>query len=168
MKTKLIVLAGAVALAGLLLAGPASAQWGGGEGHEDKGAAAATGAMGGGMGGGMGDMMETLGLDDSQWKKFSDLRRKYRLDTIPLQAKIDIAEVELEALTDTDKLDMKKVEAKVREIASLTADLRVYRYKALAEMRTFINAEQFQKFRWMGMKMGFSLGGGGHEDHGGH
>jgi len=168
MKTKLILLAGAVALAGLLAAGPARAQWGGGDDHGDMGGMKDGMSAHGGMGGGgMGDMMESLGLDDAQWKKFGDLRRKYRLDTIPLQAKIDIAEVELESLTDTDKLDMKKVEAKVREIAGLRADLRVYRYKALAEMRTFISSDQFQKFRWMGMKMGFAFGGadGGHGSH---
>jgi len=170
MKTKLILLAGALALSGLL-AGPAGAQWSGHEDPADKGGM--SGGMSGGMmggsngmaaGGGMGDMMQTLGLDDEQWKKFNDLRRRYRLDTIPMQAKIDIAEVELEALTDTDKIDMKKVEAKVREIAGLQADLRTYRYKSLAEMRTFISADQFQKFRWMGMKMGFSGG----DDKGGH
>ena len=170
MKTKLIVLAGAFALAGLMLAAPAPAQWGGGEGHGDMGDKSEMGGMGGGMGGGMADMMQTLGLDDEQWKKFGELRRKYRRDTIPMQAKIDVAEVDLEALADTDKLDMKKIEAKIREIANLKADLRTYRYKTLAEMRTFISSDQFQKFRWMGMKMGFaSAGGGGHgEGHGGH
>jgi Spy/CpxP family protein refolding chaperone len=166
MKTKLIVLAGAVALTGLLLAGPARAQWGGGEGHGDMAGKAEMGGMGGG--GGMADMMQTLGLDDAQWKKFGELRRKYRRDTIPMQAKIDVAEVDLEALSDTDKLDMKKIEAKIREIADLKADLRTYRYKTLAEMRTFISSDQFQKFRWMGMKMGFAFGGGDKGGHGGH
>jgi Spy/CpxP family protein refolding chaperone len=171
MKTKLILLAGALALSGLL-AGPAGAQWSGHDEKADKGGmmgGSGTMAAAGGMGGGMADMMQTLGLDDEQWKKFSDLRRKYRLDTIPMQAKIDIAEVELEALTDTDKLDLKKIEAKIREIAGLEADLRTYRYKSLAEMRSFISADQFQKFRWLGMKMGFSGGedhGGGHGGHG--
>lgn len=167
MKTKLILLAGALALAALL-AGPAGAQWAGHEDHADMGGMAAgtkagAGAMAAG-GGDMSDMMQTLGLDDEQWKKFTELRRRYRLDTIPMQAKIDIAEVELEALTDTDKIDLKKVEGKVREIAGLQADLRTYRYKSLAEMRTFISADQFQKFRWIGMKMGFSGG----DDKGGH
>jgi Spy/CpxP family protein refolding chaperone len=168
MKTKLIVLAGAVALAGLMLASPAPAQWGGGEGKGDMAGKSEMGGMGGMGGGGMGDMMQSLGLDDAQWKKFGELRRQYRKDTIPLQAKIDIAEVELEELADTDKIDMKKVEAKIRQVAGLKADLRVYRYKVLAEMRTFISSDQFQKFRWMGMKMGFDSAGGDKGGHGGH
>lgn len=143
MKTKLFLMLGMFAVVGMLTAGNASAGWdGGGEG---------------GGGGGMGEMMGALGLDDAQWDKFNDLRRKYRKDTIQIQAKIDIAEVELEELADADNVDMKKLRAKIEQIANLQAQLRIYRYQALNDMRGFISQEQFDTFRWMAMKMGFDF-----------
>lgn len=156
MKHRLMLLLAMFAVAGLLTATDARAQWGGEESHGE----------GGGAMGGMAEMGSALGLDDAQWAKFNDLRRKYRKETIGMQAKIDIAEVELEELADTNAMDVKKIGAKIREIADMQAKLRTYRYQTLAEMRGFISAEQFDTFRWMGMKMGFDFGGGG--DKGGH
>lgn len=159
MRHRLMLLLAMFAVAGLLTAVDARAQWEG-ETHHGEG------GMGGEMMGGMAEIGSALGLDDAQWKQFNELRRKYRKDTIRMQAKIDIAEVELEELADTNELDMKKVEAKVREIADLRADLRTYRYETLAKMRTFISAEQFDTFRWMAMKRGFDFQGGEMGGHG--
>ncbi|MFQ5509098.1 MAG: Spy/CpxP family protein refolding chaperone [Leptospirillia bacterium] len=150
---KLLLFLGVFAVVGLLATSPAQAQWGG---SEDGGAGGA---------GGMGEMMNALGLDDTQWAKFNELRRNYRKDTIQLQAKIDIAEVELEELADTSELNLKKISAKINEISKLEATMRIYRYQTLANMRSFISSEQFDTFRWMAMKMGFNFsedGGNGH------
>lgn len=142
MKAKLFLMLGIFAIAGMLTAGNASAQWGGGEG---------------GGGGGMGEMMGALGLDDAQWDKFNDLRRNYRKHTIQIQAKIDVAEVELEELADASKVNMKSLRAKIESIANMQAQLRIYRYQTLNDMRGFISQEQFDTFRWMAMKMGFNF-----------
>lgn len=157
MKDKLWMMLGIFVVTGMLMAAPASAGWGSGEGTE--------GAEGGG---GMGEMMNALGLDDAQWAKFNQLRRDYRKRTIQMQAKIDIAEVELEELADTNDLDMKKIRAKIQEISSLQAELRTYRYQTLTDMRGFISAEQFDTFRWMAMKMGFNFSGDGMKGGHGH
>jgi len=166
MKNRWMALVAMFAVAGLLYAADARAQWGGGE-EDGQGGSAGGGAM---MGGGMGDIAGALGLDDAQWKKFNDLRRKYRRATIEMQAKIDVAEVDLEELVDSSDMNMKKIEAKIKDIAGMRADLRVYRYKTLAELKTFISPEQFDTFRWMAMKSGFhNMGGGdgGGDAHGG-
>jgi|GEM_PF-1984119 len=166
MKNRLMLVVATLAVAGLLCATDARAQWG--EEHGGGGGMGMAGETAGGAQGGAADWGSALGLDDAQWKKFNDLRRSYRKETIAMQAKIDIAEVELEELADTDQLDMKKIAAKIKQIAGMQADLRTYRYKTLAELRTFISADQFDTFRWMGMKMGFSgMGGGGDKGHGG-
>jgi Spy/CpxP family protein refolding chaperone len=166
MKNRVWLWMATFAVAGLLCAAPASAQWGGGNGNHDEGSGG--GEMAGGMGG-MADIGSALGLDDAQWKKFNELRRQYRKDTIRMKANIDVAEVELEELADTNDLDMKKISAKIKEIAGMQAELRTYRYKTLAKMRSFISAEQFDTFRWMAMKMGFNFAGDdkghGHDMH---
>ncbi|MDH5527527.1 MAG: periplasmic heavy metal sensor [Nitrospirota bacterium] len=144
MKQKIVLVMGMLALAGLLCAGNAQAQWGDDVAHHG--------------GGDVSELMGALGLDDAQWKKFNELRRKYRRDTIQIQARIDVAEVDLEALADNTNQDLKKIEAKIREIANLRAEMRIYRYRALSEMRGFITGEQFDTFRWMAMKMGFDFG----------
>ncbi len=158
MTKKLMMLLGVVTICGALTTGTATAHadWGGGDESGHDGGAASN----------MGEMMGALGLDDAQWKKFNELRREYRKKSITLQAKIDIAEVELEELADNTDINMKKISAKIKEIASLNAALRIHRYQALADMRGFIDAEQFDTFRWMAMKMGFNFSGddkkGGH------
>ena len=144
MINRFLMILGVLGLVGMLTAAPASAQWGGGD---EAGAG----------GGGMGEMMGALGLDDDQWAKFNDLRRNYRKASITLQAKIDIAEVELEELADATDMDIKKISKKVAEIAGLNADLRTFRYQTLADMRGFISGEQFDTFRWMAMKQGFNF-----------
>lgn len=153
MTRKLLLLLGVFAIAGMLSTGTANAGWGGG----DEG--------NGGGGANMGEMMGALGLDDAQWAKFNQLRRDYRKESITLQAKIDIAEVELEQLADTNAMDMKAIGNKINEISKLQAELRTFRYKTLADMRGFISAEQFDTFRWMAMKNGFNFSGDkdGHE-----
>ncbi|MDH4229292.1 MAG: periplasmic heavy metal sensor [Nitrospirota bacterium] len=164
MKRNVLILMGAFVVASLLFtgmvpgtasmfSGAAQAAWGADNGHDDHGD--------GGGGGNMAEMMGALGLDDAQWKKFNELRRKYRRDTIQIQARIDVAEVDLEDMADSNPPDMKKIEIKIREISNLQAELRVYRYRALADMRGFITAEQFDTFRWMAMKMGFNFSEGG-------
>ena len=167
MKNRVLLWVATFTVAGLLCVAPAGAQWGGEDdgSHGGNGGGEMMGGGGGGMGG-MADIGSALGLDDAQWKKFNDLRRKYRKDTIRMQAKIDVAEVELEELADTNDMDLKKIDAKIKEIAGMQAELRAYRYKTLADMRSFISAEQFDTFRWMAMKMGFNFGGGGDKGHG--
>ncbi len=155
MTKKLMMLLGVFAICGALTTGTAQAGWGGDDADQ------------GGGGANMGEMMGALGLDDAQWEKFNELRREYRKKSITLQAKIDIAEVELEELADNTDINMKKISSKIKEIASLNAALRIHRYQALADMRGFINSEQFDTFRWMAMKMGFNFsddkkGGHGH------
>ncbi len=159
MTKKLMLLLGVFALCGVLTTGNAQAGWGGGGGddghdHGDGGGASS-----------MSEMMGALGLDDSQWAQFNKLRRDYRKKSIVLQAKIDIAEVELEELADSSTVDMKTITPKIKEIAGLKAALRVHRYQSLADMRSFITPDQFDTFRWMAMKMGFNFSGdkkGGH------
>ncbi len=153
--TKLRMAFAVAALSGVLAAAPAYAQWGGDSGSE-------------GGGNEMGEMMGALGLDDAQWAKFNELRRNYRKTTIKMQAKIDVAEVELEEQADTSDLDMRKIGTKIKEIADLNAKLRVFRYQTLKDMRGFIGADQFDTFRWMAMKMGFNFGDDGGKKKGGH
>ncbi|MBI5135819.1 MAG: periplasmic heavy metal sensor [Nitrospirae bacterium] len=157
MTRKLFLLLGAFAITAMLSTGTAMAAWGGDDGHGDASGGATS----------MGEMMGALGLDDAQWAKFNSLRREYRKQSITLQAKIDIAEVELEQLADSSAMDMKAIAAKINDIAKLQAELRAFRYQTLADMRGFISAEQFDTFRWMAMKMGFDFsddkkGGHGH------
>jgi len=156
MNKKLVMALGAFALTGWLATGSAPAAW------DDSGAGGDGGAPSS-----MAEMMGALGLDDAQWAKFNDLRRNYRKATIVLQAQIDIAEVELETLADTNELDMKAVATKIQQIAVLNAKLRTFRYQTLKDMRGFISADQFDTFRWMSMKMGFNFSGG-NDDHSGH
>lgn len=83
-----------------------------------------------------------LGLDPEQQKKADGLETGYRKQTIKLGSQIDMAEVELEELASSDKVDLKKVRAKIDEIAGRRAELRFMRYRSLEEFRQLLTPEQ--------------------------
>ena len=77
--------------------------------------------MGKGMGKGMGlgRGMRGLGLTEEQYQKLDELRIGHLKETMPVETDIEIREMELEALWRAEKLDGKKIVAKVREISAL-------------------------------------------------
>ncbi len=123
----------------------------------------AQGMMGGyGMGSGMmaghgpsGRMMEAehhlarflegLALDEQQKKVIGEIRSGIKKDTIRRMADISIARIELRDLILQDPLDMKAVEAKVRQLGSLRTEMHLSHLKALENIKTKLTPEQRKK-----------------------
>ena len=87
-------------------------------------------------------MARMLGLDQEQKNKADELESAYRKQSIKLGSQIRIAGIELEEMADADKVDLKKVKAKIDEIASMGAELEFTRYKSLNELRKILTLEQ--------------------------
>lgn len=166
-----------------LLAGGAYAFGGGNHGATagpSMGQMPMGGMMRGGMGGGgMAGMMgagagaerpllslalerrEELGLSAEQVKALEAARGAFEKEAIRRHADIEIAERELAELLHEPTVDLSQVEAKVREIARVRADLRLARIKTLEKGKGILTADQRTKLQSSASRAGGMMGGQG-------
>ena len=88
---------------------------------------------------------EQLGLSGEQVAALEKARAEFEQDARQRQAEIQAAERQLGELLRADAVDLAGVEAKVREIARLQADLRLARIQTLEKGKTILTAEQRKK-----------------------
>jgi hypothetical protein len=91
------------------------------------------------------------------------VRGEYQKEAIRRKADIKIAEIELWDLVEKKDATSDQLEKKVREVEGKKTDLRVFRFKQLATLKTILTPEQFEKFRGLGFMMygpGRKMGGG--------
>jgi Spy/CpxP family protein refolding chaperone len=88
---------------------------------------------------------EKLDLTSEQVKNLERLRKDFEKQSIRKDADIRVAKLDLHALLDAQPVDMTEVEAKVREIERLRADLRFGRIRAAQEAKEQLTVEQRQK-----------------------
>ena len=130
-------------------------------------AALAYGEMGGrGMGPGMmgecvmgGQMMEAehhmsqclMGLDlDVQQKILTgEIKSRMMKETILRNADMRIAQIDLRDLLSKDPVDMKAVEAKVKQLEMMRTEMHLSHIKAMEDIKTKLTLEQRKKFREM-------------------
>ncbi|MGH7408942.1 MAG: Spy/CpxP family protein refolding chaperone, partial [Candidatus Methylomirabilales bacterium] len=156
-----------------LLAAPAPAHQGPGEGGM-----MGRGMMGGGMMGGMGgdrapghegpllsfmlNMKDQLGLSLKQVQALRDLRAAFEKEAIQRGAEVRVAEVELREVLAQEQVDLGRAEALVRKIAGLRGELRLSRIRTLEKGKGLLTPEQLAKFREAGHQIARDGMGGGH------
>lgn len=98
-------------------------------------------------------LRQELGLSPAQVTSLEQLRADYQREAIRRSADIRLAAVDLRALLRPDpadpekRADMGQVEAKIREIERLRADLQIGRIRALEQGRAVLTPEQREKLR---------------------
>jgi hypothetical protein len=90
---------------------------------------------------------EKLGLSDDQVKKLEQLRSDFEKETIRNEADSRVAEIDLNNLLQAQSADLAKVEAKIRDIERLRADLRIARIRAIEKGKDLLTAEQRKKLQ---------------------
>jgi Spy/CpxP family protein refolding chaperone len=90
---------------------------------------------------------EKVGLSDDQVKKLEQLRSDFEKETIRKEADIRVAEIDLNNLLQASSPEMDKIEAKIREIERLRADLRIARLRAVEKGKGLLSAEQRKKLQ---------------------
>jgi Spy/CpxP family protein refolding chaperone len=93
------------------------------------------------------DHRQELGLTAAQTQQLERIRTDFQRDAIKLDADQRVAQMDLATLLRADPVDMPKVEAKVREIERLRADLRLGRIRAVEQGKALLTAEQRTKLR---------------------
>ena len=168
MRKCVVALATMVLGVGLLL--PASAQMMG-----PMGGGMMQGSPGGMMEGGMGPAMspgqgrhrphegplitmmlehiQELDLSVDQQKKLRDLRTAFAKESTRKGAEIRVAEIDLDALLEQDRWDLSKIEAQVKQIATLQGELRLARIKTIESGRGLLTPEQLEKLKQVGHRM---------------
>jgi Spy/CpxP family protein refolding chaperone len=90
---------------------------------------------------------EKLGLSAEQTKNLEQLRDNFQKELIRKEADLRVAEMDLNSLLDAQPVDMPKVEAKVREIERLRADIRLARIRAIEKGKEQLTADQRKKLQ---------------------
>jgi hypothetical protein len=90
---------------------------------------------------------EKVGLSDDQVKRLEQVRSDFEKETIRNEADIRVAEIDLNNLLQAPTADMDKIEAKIREIERLRADLRIARIRAIDKGRALLSADQRKKLQ---------------------
>ena len=141
-------------------------------------AALAYGDMGGhGMGLGMmcgcgmdGQMMDAehhmsktlmgLNLDEQQKALIGEIKSRMMKETIRRMADMRIVQIELKDLLSQDPVDMKAVEAKVKQLEMMRTEMHLSHIKAIEDIRAKLTPEQRKKLREM-IEAGPMMGGMG-------
>ncbi len=112
-------------------------------------------------------VQQQLGLSAEQVQRLQTLRSDFEKEAIKRSADIQVAQVDLSNLLETSQPDLSKVEAQLKKIADLQADLRFARIKTLAQGRTVLSQEQWQKFESLAPRRGPGRSFGGPWQEGG-
>ncbi|HXV84757.1 MAG TPA: periplasmic heavy metal sensor [Candidatus Binatia bacterium] len=100
---------------------------------------------------------EKLGLSTEQVKNLERLRNDFEKESIRKEADIRVAKLDLHTLLDAQPVDMTKVEAKVREIERLRADLRFARIRTAQKGKEQLSADQRTKLEELLAESQFTL-----------
>ncbi len=104
-----------------------------------------------------------LNLDDQQKETLKAIRSRAMKEMVRKRADLQIAHMEQRELLDKDPVDMKAVEAKLRQIESMKTDMHLSMLKAMEDVKAKLTPEQRKKFREM-MEKGPMMGRMGMRD----
>jgi Spy/CpxP family protein refolding chaperone len=93
------------------------------------------------------DHRQDLGLTPAQVEALDRIRADFQREAIKLDADQRVAQMDVAALLRADQVDLAQVEAKVREVERLRADLRLGRIRAIEQGKAQLTADQRAKLR---------------------
>lgn len=96
-----------------------------------------------------------LSLDKTQTNKMKTLLMEYGKERIKKDGDLQLARLEFLELFDQDNPDFDKIDAKLKEIGNLQADIGSFRIKKFMEAKKFLNEDQFDKFKKLLLGMVF-------------
>lgn len=95
------------------------------------------------------DHAEDLGLTDDQGEQIRAAQRAGRRDGIERRADTEVAELDLEALSEVDEPDLAAVRAKLEELAMLQVDTQMASLSLRQEVRQILTPTQLEEWEDM-------------------
>lgn len=92
---------------------------------------------------------EDLNLTTDQVRSLERLRTDFEREAVKNEGDLRVADLDLGEIMKSDPVDVKKAEAKIREIEKLRADLRIGRIRAIEQGKAVLSQEQREKLRGM-------------------
>jgi Spy/CpxP family protein refolding chaperone len=97
----------------------------------------------------MSEIVKGLNLDDQQKAFMGEIKSRMMKETIRRKADMRIAQIELKDLLMQDTVDMKAVEAKVKQLEMMRTEMQLSHIKAMEECKAKLTPDQRKKFREM-------------------
>jgi Spy/CpxP family protein refolding chaperone len=94
----------------------------------------------------MSNIIKDLNLDEQQKAFMGEIKNRMKKETIKRTADIRIAQIELKELLIQDTVDMKAVEAKLKQLETMKTEMHLSHIKAMEECKTKLTPEQRKKF----------------------
>ncbi len=102
-----------------------------------------------------------LGLNEKQKAEVKEIRHRVMKDMVKKKADGLIARTEMKELIDRDPVEMKAVEAKLKQIETLNTEMQLSFIGAVEEAKSKLTPEQREKLKETFSEMGPMMGGGG-------
>lgn len=99
-----------------------------------------------------------LGLDEKQKAELKEIRSRVMKETVKKRADEHILGIELKEFLDKDPVDMKAVEAKLKQMETMRTEIHLSHIRAREEIRSKLTPEQRKKFRETFAEMGPMMG----------
>lgn len=97
----------------------------------------------------MSKLIKGLNLDEQQKAFMGETKSRMMKETIRRKADMHIAQIELKDLLIQDTVDMKAVEAKVKQLEAMRTEMQLSHIKAMEECKARLTPEQRKKMREM-------------------
>lgn len=88
---------------------------------------------------------DDLGLTDKQVEALNGIKMSSMKSEIKMQSDLKIAQLELKNLMEDEKAALKDIEAKVRSVERLKADMKIAHIKTFREAKALLTPEQKEK-----------------------
>ncbi len=88
-----------------------------------------------------------FGLDDKQKSEVKEIKSRIMKEMIKKRADEHIAHIELRDLLDKDPVDMKTIEAKLKQIETVKTGIHLSLIRAREEVKSKLTPEQRKKFK---------------------
>jgi Spy/CpxP family protein refolding chaperone len=90
-----------------------------------------------------------LGLDENQKESIKEIRSRVAIAWIKKSADEHVAGIELKSLFDKEPADMRVIEAKLKQIATIKTEMHLSFIKAMEEIKSKLTPDQRKKFKQM-------------------
>ncbi len=94
-------------------------------------------------------MLKKLGLDEKQKEAIRAIHLSSKKEMIRKKADLELAKIDLREILSKDSIDLAAAETAVKKAEGLKSEMKMIHIKAIADIKSNLNADQKKQFREM-------------------